>query len=396
MGGGKTSAAINMIEDSPSDKHFLFITPFVKEGEAVCCKIKNRSFFSPEGEHKGIDVVKSIKSNKDIVCTHELFKRFSYQTLDMLKSKNYTLIIDEEISVLDTVSIPKVDYDIIFGNQTSQIVSDSNGKVNWNVDIPEDSMLYRYKKILDGKFSELGRDGVIITALNPKYFYSFSDVYVLTYLFKGSILKCYFDKFNIEYKYKDVDVIDGRYVLVDYKVSRKMGAYKSRIEIVNGKQNDVGIGKYALSKTSIERDITNDKVVCSQIKKNMYTLIRRYKLSAKDIIWTTGKAFYDDLKGTGYSLKSCFLPMNARATNDYNDRSFVAYLLNVFPPTGMATYFVNKKTHKSLIDQDMYALSTLVQFVWRSSIRNNDNSKIVVYIPSERMRTLFVSWLDSV
>ena len=396
MGGGKTSAAINMIEEASEGKHFLFVTPFVKEGETICHKIKNRNFFSPEGEHKGIDVVKSIKANKDVVCTHELFKRFSYQTLDMLKAKRYTLIIDEELSVIETASIPKVDYDIIFGNHNSQIVSDNNGKVDWNVDIPEESMLYRYKKILDGKFSELSRDGVIMTALNPKYFYSFSDVYILTYLFRGSILKCYFDKFNIEYRYKDVDIIDGKYILVDYRVNRDMSNYKSRIEVVEGKQNDIGKGKYALSKTSIKKDIDNDKSICLQIKKNMYTLLRRYKFSSKDIIWTTSKSFYDDLKGTGYSLGSCFLPMNARATNDYNDRKFVAYLLNVFPPTGIATYFVDKKTHKSLINQDMYALSILVQFVWRSSIRNNDNSKIVVYIPSERMRTLFINWLDSV
>lgn len=396
MGGGKTSAAINMIEEASEEKHFLFVTPFVKEGETICHKIKNRNFFSPEGEHKGIDVVKSIKANKDVVCTHELFKRFSYQTLDMLKAKKYTLIIDEELSVIETASIPKVDYDIIFGNHNSQIVSDNNGKVDWNVDIPEESMLYRYKKILDGKFSELSRDGIIMTALNPKYFYSFSDVYILTYLFRGSILKCYFDKFNIEYRYKDVDIIDGKYILVDYRVNRDMSDYKSRIEVVEGKQNDIGKGKYALSKTSIKKDIDNDKSICLQIKKNMYTLLRRYKFSSKDIIWTTSKSFYDDIKGTGYSLGSCFLPMNARATNDYNDRSFVAYLLNVFPPTGIATYFVDKKTHKSLINQDMYALSTLVQFVWRSSIRNNDNSKIVVYIPSERMRTLFINWLDSV
>ena len=41
--------------------------------------------------------------------------------------------------------------------------------------------------------------------------------------------------------------------------------------------------------------------------------------------------------------------------------------------------------------EDKFALSELVQFVFRSAIRNN--KPIDVYIPSKRMRDLFEEWL---
>ena len=41
--------------------------------------------------------------------------------------------------------------------------------------------------------------------------------------------------------------------------------------------------------------------------------------------------------------------------------------------------------------EDKFALSELVQFVYRSAIRNG--KPIDVYIPSKRMRDLFLEWL---
>ena len=44
------------------------------------------------------------------------------------------------------------------------------------------------------------------------------------------------------------------------------------------------------------------------------------------------------------------------------------------------------------LDEDAYALSEMLQLIWRSRIRNGEN--INVYIPSKRMRDLFKEWLD--
>ena len=44
------------------------------------------------------------------------------------------------------------------------------------------------------------------------------------------------------------------------------------------------------------------------------------------------------------------------------------------------------------IDKDIFALSEMVQFIWRSAIRNE--KPINLYIPSKRMRRLVTDWID--
>jgi len=50
--------------------------------------------------------------------------------------------------------------------------------------------------------------------------------------------------------------------------------------------------------------------------------------------------------------------------------------------------------HGCTVNEDRYALSEMVQWVWRSAIR--DGKEISIYIPSLRMRTLLKDWLDEV
>lgn len=50
------------------------------------------------------------------------------------------------------------------------------------------------------------------------------------------------------------------------------------------------------------------------------------------------------------------------------------------------------KQHGVEFDDDRYALSTMVQWLWRSAVRNG--KEINVYIPSKRMRNLLIEWMD--
>jgi len=45
------------------------------------------------------------------------------------------------------------------------------------------------------------------------------------------------------------------------------------------------------------------------------------------------------------------------------------------------------------VDEEQYALSELIQWMFRSAIR--DGNAINLYIPSSRMRRLLTSWLNS-
>jgi hypothetical protein len=85
-----------------------------------------------------------------------------------------------------------------------------------------------------------------------------------------------------------------------------------------------------------------------------------------------------------------YMAFNMRATNDYRNVSAMAYLVNVFQDGDVKEYFDDLDIPTS---EDLYAISTLVQWLWRSRIRENVPRPVSVFIPSERMRGLFREWL---
>ncbi|MUK89280.1 hypothetical protein GMD78_12950 [Ornithinibacillus sp. L9] len=82
--------------------------------------------------------------------------------------------------------------------------------------------------------------------------------------------------------------------------------------------------------------------------------------------------------------------MTSRATNDYSHRECLAYLVNRFLNPIEKKFF---EQYGDEIDQDTWALSELIQWVWRSRIRNE--LSIRIYIPSSRMRGLLNQYLNS-
>ena len=105
-------------------------------------------------------------------------------------------------------------------------------------------------------------------------------------------------------------------------------------------------------------------------------------------MWTTFSAYEDQLSGNGY--KKGFLACNARATNAYREKITLAYMINYYLNPIITNYFTQCDVR---VEHDTLALSELIQWVFRSAIR--DGKPINIYIPSSRMRKLFADWLDS-
>ncbi|WP_328101075.1 hypothetical protein [Priestia flexa] len=47
------------------------------------------------------------------------------------------------------------------------------------------------------------------------------------------------------------------------------------------------------------------------------------------------------------------------------------------------------------VNEDLLAVSDLLQWIWRSAIRKSEAEPINIYIPSLRMRTLLYQWLNN-
>ena len=78
-----------------------------------------------------------------------------------------------------------------------------------------------------------------------------------------------------------------------------------------------------------------------------------------------------------------------KASNHYRHKKAVAICVNYYPFPSISTFFQDIDIP---FDTDRFALSEMIQVIWRSGIREGES--IDLYIPSERMRNLFKLWLE--
>ena len=394
MGSGKSSAAINYMNQNRRGNKFLYVTPFLTEVARVKEKCPELHFIEPEmrfGRGKLSDIKWLLSKGRNIATTHVLFSMFTAEIIDICRSKGYILIMDEVANVITEYKIGTEDRATLL--EKYAYVDKDTGIVHWREDKADyDEEKYQTEKRLCDlqALACYGDSGITMWLLPIECFNAFEKVYILTYLFKGQIQRYYYDFFKLPYEYLYVkgDTLDEYAFTSEKQEQRIKYDYKSLIHICdNEKLNKIGELEYDLSKTWFNRNAGN-KTVLPQLKKNMFNFFHNIMHSnTNNNIWTTFKDYQDDLSGKGYAKG--FLPSNSRATNAYKDRTCVAYCLNKYI-NSIVKIFFNGKGVKT--DEDTYAVSEMLQFIWRSAIR--EGNEIWVYIPSKRMRNLLIKWIE--
>lgn len=388
MGSGKTSAAINYINESDQeDEKILYITPFLSEIKRIkeCCS--NKKFEEPEVYGTKIEGIKYlIQKGKNIVSTHALFRRFDKEIIDMCRCQNYTLIMDEVTDVIERYPISTQDFDMLIQNYV--YVDEDTHLIKW-----KDDQKDYYGKFLDEKklcdFNCLAYYGnsVMMWLFPIDVFNAFRNVYILTYLFKAQMQCYYYDFYKLPYKfvYVEGDNVDN-YRFTENPVTENKRNYNELIDICDiEKLNRIGDTHSDLSKSWYDRNKEN--IVIKNLKNNIYNYFNNVCKTPSNLnLWTTFKDYRANLQGKGY-IKG-YLSHNARAMNEYKDRVSVAYPINKFMNPFVKKFFENNKV---TVDEDGFAISEMLQFIWRSAIR--EGNKISLYIPSIRMRTLLKKWI---
>jgi hypothetical protein len=391
MGSGKTEWAIGYMNAHP-EKKFMYITPYNDElKDRIIPKCPSLKFrFAKEGR-KVHDFKQMLANGENIAATHECFKRADEEVEALLEANDYTLILDEVFDVVIDLKYSKAD---IQGILSYYATVDEHNRLVWTSEEYQDENA-KYGDII--KLAKLGKilvfDNSLFLWLFPiEFFHKFSEVYVMTYLFPGQIQKYYFDMHGVGYEYyKVIGNQQEGYKLIghDGTISNDL---KSLVSVYEGNLNTIG-RKSALSSTWYD----NAGCKLNVLRKNIRCFLReKHHAKAKDIMWTcfegakdskTGKyKFIEQLKGEGYT--SGFVPCNCRATNVYKERTYAAYCVNRYMRPMIKRY-----VGMTDAQQEIWALSEMLQFLWRSAIR--EGHKINLYIPSERMRRLLYQFLDN-
>lgn len=422
-GAGKTSWAIQKINDSINEnkklafgetlerEKFIYVTPFLNEVDRIK-EATNIDFVEPEAINGHGTKMKHLQAlimtGKSIVTTHELFKKLDLDTLDVIEEAGYTLIMDEVANVLEQYEITKSDIDMLIGQGT--IAVGDKGKVRWLDDDYKGK--FSDMKILAESENLILQNGVaMFWTMNTRAFEAFDEVYILTYLFEGQTQCNYYKANDLKFKNFSVTNVNGRYGLIDY--NPKEEPREELYNLLNIYEDSENNRKSPLNSNFGSREKLNDRQKRGQLSttwfkkasnedliqlnNNLRNYFRTVVPTDNDkIFWTTIKDFAPVLKNAkckfnkkGDRSKDNFVPINARATNNYADRTSMAYVYNRFVNPMERNFF---SEYAIEVDEDLLAVSDLIQFLFRGCIRNGEQMNC--YIPSERMRTLLKQWAE--
>ena len=388
--------AINHINVN-KNKKFLCIVPLLKECERYEEKTDIDIIDPEKWGSKWKHFRWLVENDKNIVTTHALIQKMDLDMLELLKSKDYSLMIDECLDVLNTYKISKDDLKIIFNEKLVSL--DDDGFLVWNEDKKPYKGVYgdikrlcSFKSLMGFKkdnSDELAR--ILMWNFPVDFFKCFEESYIFTYLWDGSIQKSYFDIHGIQYeKY----MLDENKELIPHNKALEYEKRRKAVELINiydGKFNSIGmkIGKSnPLSKSWYEDKRKKNLAIFDQLKKNTENYFRTVTNTISfHNMYTVFKPYCKYIKGEGYAKG--FVSCNARGTNEFREKKSLAYLINFFMQPDIKQFIDHYHID---FDEDLFSLSTLLQWIWRSQIR--DGQPIDIYIPSERMRGLLKIWMD--
>lgn len=402
MGSGKSSAAINYMNAHPNQK-FIYITPYLEEAKRIRDSCPELNFKEPSNKIPDFDFKKYkhteelLVSGENITSTHNMFLRYSDDMTDLIKRHEYTLIVDEAVDVLRHSTVTRSDVKLL--EEAGWVVND-NG-------VLKITPSFNYKGGVANEIVSLSKGNRLVDIPDGKtgnrYFYwlfssdiinSFKDVFVLTYIFEAQTMKYYFDMMGISFDYIGIKRDDSG----DYFFSESMQyvpEYTAHLSDMihifeNDKLNKIGDNKHSLSYTWFKRLSGNEKNK-KTLKLNVYNYFMNYhRGEPADLkLWSTYEIGKPIIRGKGFYYSG--IAFNAKATNNFRNKQILAYCVNIFLQPNEKQYLL-----KSGVDvkEDRYALSVMIQWIWRSAIR--DGKEIWLYVPSKRMRQLLRNWIGEV
>lgn len=429
-GAGKTSWAIQEMINN-SNKSYVFCTPYLDEIKRVrrstcqttrmCndynCPCSQSSVVEPEHYsldpefntgHKIDSFNALLKSGSNIAVTHQTFLNSTPETTEYITQGEYTLILDETMDIITDFNsyvnnspfymLHKKDIkELLIGKSLISIDNTNCGKISWVEGEPTGEKFTEVKHLADLDRLYMAKNTTILCVFPPEIFLDgcFKEIYVLTYMFEGSILKHYFDVFGIEYERKSIKQVNGSYCICEYDSEIDRAFRINCKQLINVITPETVVTGVKVAKLFNYKDSAFSKSWCesldgrnSSIRNNTRNFIRRIaNRTSNDVLWTTYKSAESLFCPDG--CKQSFLSCNARATNNYSNRHTLAYLCNMYANPMITDWLSANGTSWN---KDAYALSSLIQWIFRSAIRNGES--IIIYIPSNRMRNILLNWLD--
>lgn len=395
-GCGKTTAIFEYMSRN-QDKRWLYLSPMKKEiNERVPAEADRFGisfFIASEREEdenyktKSAQVLDALRNGDNVACTHNLMLRFSDEHLEFIKAKKYQVVCDEELDLINGYnSLTKADIKFLLDNKHISI-SDEDGKVSFVSEIEGEMRYSEVKRFADFGclYSAKSRNDFLVLQISPKMIDAASRFILLTYNYSGSIM----DTFMKMHGYQSCAFSEVKTYKDTNEVIKEL---KSLIEVIetpsvkawHRKSNSLSATWW--KDTASQEDIDNLSKVVSNLMKNNGKTSSDCMVTLPKIL-TTGRKKFTSRR---INMDQSFVVSTARATNEFAHKDTAFHLLNIYPVQPVKTYMQDMGFS---CDDDVYALNTFIQWLFRGCIRNGKPMKVFIF--SKRMHSLFTNWLDS-
>lgn len=393
MGSGKSTGIIKWMLSNPQYK-YLYVSPMLTEvEERIPEECAALGFVYPDTEEyqsKSDHLLHLLKDGCNISFTHKLFTDMTKEHLQWIERNKYVLIVDEEIAMIEAYTGRYNKGDILSLEKAGHIKvhEDQIGRVEWLWNTMEDRTVYsRLRNLceMDMLYCTKRDRDILVTQLPIALLQAAQRTILLTYMFKGSIMEAFLNLRNIP-------VTDFTEVVLLKSTDDVLTEARDLINFFNTIKTKE-VSKYNLSFSWYEKQATKDQL--TNISQALYSVFRKY--DEDDILFTCPKKvlFTDkgeipkrNIRHKRVRVDCTYLHSSARATNLYSHKKVLVHMYNRYSNIPVKAYL---QDYGSPPDDDKFALSELVQWVWRSQIRNGQ--PIDLCIVSPRMDKLFKKWL---
>lgn len=399
-GSGKST---EIIKSFKTDRRYLVVVPTLDEINnrylPETDRLYGEGFFkTPSIDEKSTKydhIEELLIEGQNIVTTHALYMDIVLLSRQGLL-KDYNIIIDEVLQVVSQFSAgpkPKTWKEIYLGKYAELDGNRVLVKQEWeeNVEEMDDALSMRTFKAAIAGCLYLVNGSFWIWALPKDLFSQCKSVTVYTYKADGSLMLPYLSRLGLEVNHQTDPILEAEW----------KKRCREKVEVVD----IASLAKIKLTDSSQEK-ISQSSLAAKKISTALSSLRRRQlkDVPLENILITCKKRmWYRSAKGPKETRRPQSGPLSSksdlfrgtnwianttRGTNDYKHCTHLIYLYDQFPAPALVQWLEMDEAYQAVAER--YALTELIQWLFRSAIR--DNNPVTLYLPSERMRKIFDNW----
>lgn len=399
MGSGKTQGVIQWMLNNPQNK-YLYVSPMLTEVEeripTACQSLEFTYPCTEEYKTKGQHLLKLLEEGCNVSFTHSLFTDLTKQHLALIRKHEYVLIVDEEVAFIEPYKGNYSRDDIVSLEKAGHIrvEEDNLGRVVWQWYDDNEMNDTAYSKLK--RMSDLGmlycakRDRKIMVVHLPiELVQSSRRVILLTYLFKGSVMESFMDL-------KGIEIVPFKEVVPPKTTKDVLTKAKSLITFIDTTTTKA-VSNLSMSSTWYSKNATTADL--ERVSNAIFSVYRKFG-DKESFIFTAPKSLADYEYVKEERLKRNIIHKKmpkdvdwiycgTKATNMWSHKSIAVHAYNRYVNTAIKAYLQDYGTPP---DDDMFALSEMVQWIFRTCIRNDEPLQLCIL--NNRMKRLLTDWLN--